>query len=146
MMTACAMGEATPTTYAQSHAPLQTPKYVERDAYLDGVARAFLAELSAGDFDAASRRFGPEGAAAAAVRLRDTWGTWTAACGPLREIQESRIERDSEDTPAQNVATGCTWRLALHFARADAKARMVFDRDEHIVSFQLGQAVSNFAL
>jgi hypothetical protein len=130
---ACACGPAasqvTPMSSTASTPPAAPapPTEEQRTAALDAASRAFVGELSAGDFAAASRRFGPKmSAALTPAKLGEIWAALAAQAGAFGAVEGSRIEKG----PAVWVAL-----VSCRFAHAPLTLEVAFDHEDRIEGF-----------
>ena len=104
---------------------LQTPPPTQQE--LETAARAFVDQLTAGDYTAASATFDPTMAAAVPpARLQAIWEDMLQRYGPLQAVEEAQVSQVNEYT-AVNLKT--------RFERASVNVRVVYNQSGQVSGF-----------
>src|SRR5580692_7854979 len=130
---ACAPGPAaapvTPMPSPASPVPPPAAPQASREERVEAASRAFVAELAAGDFAAASRRFGPKMTAALTpAKLGEIWAALGAQAGAFGAVEAARLKK----TPAVWVSL-----LTCRFAHAPLVLEIAFEKDDVIEGFHI---------
>jgi uncharacterized protein len=126
--TACTSGRASSQVTPMPSSTSSTAE-ATASAGLEAASRAFIAELAAGDFAAASRRFGPKMTAALTpAKLGEIWAALAAQAGAFGAVEAGRIET------SHGVRVSV---LTCRFAHASLALEIAFDKDARIEGFHV---------